>query len=527
MNTFTKRTPSLPLHATSRPWSAQDEWGCLFFLAALAFTARLICWSQIPMIWTDEGWYVRWAQDIAAGRNFDVFTEAYKGQPLLPLLLAPICRIAADPPSAASLVTVALGVLTIIPIHLCARVLGGRPAALWSDLLYALSPFAIEYSAHALTHVPFNLFFMLALLFLLHTQRTGRDLWSWLAGAAAWGCYMVRPEGFVLWAYLLAIALLTGGKARLRSLVGFASSFLLLCIPLWIWIKHNTGVWQLAWTAGPGASGLMFLRYPKDSTPLTFILHYSGAVVGALRRLDELWPFATWLLAAFGVIKIWQKKSRRKSVLLILGFASFPLFFYPLWIAAPRLFQPVACSAILFAGVALYRTCDYIHARSRLAKAPVIAACAVLLCLNFLHGYRLIALHNRELSLEPKEIGEWIRRNAAGPQVILGGELRCAVYAQEACNRFVRLARPSLQRIERVGWKQFLEEEGITMVVVNQFDFRWKPAVFRDLMEKPPDILRPILVQNVKTGEFLLYRVGGDNGEVRPPNGLVLQPRLN
>lgn len=114
----------------------------LYIIAVVTFFSRVINLLKIP-IFTDEAIYIRWAQ-IGLGDPAHRYIALTDGkQPLLTWLMYPFLKVFSDPLFAGRFVSVLTSVLSVIGIYLLARELFGKKTALFTSLLYILSPFAM------------------------------------------------------------------------------------------------------------------------------------------------------------------------------------------------------------------------------------------------------------------------------------------------------------------------------------------------------------------------------------------------
>ena len=301
----------------------------LILLASLAFKLLLLPMEQ--MIAPDEGYYIRMGQHLREGGNygsFDFKPTKHKGQPLVPFLFSVLGGVGGDPVLTARLASIAAGLLLILVFHACARTFFTAREALASDFILAFSPFHIQASLWAMTHSFFMLAIAAALYFLLRLE-TGKGRAACLAGAMFWAAYMVRVEAF-FFGLVFGIFFF---RSRPRFALLILISFLALCLPVWIKIRYDTGLWQFTWTQGLGARGVFEWRWANAlEGPLTvreFIFNYLKMLKQGFALLPVMLPLPIWVLSAFGTSEILRREPARAELFRRALLLAAVLFFLP------------------------------------------------------------------------------------------------------------------------------------------------------------------------------------------------------
>lgn len=453
-------------------FSARKEWSYLLVLMLAALLVRGFFLTKVEVILPDEAHYVRMGEGLAQGKTFAQLNfvsekdRGYKGQPFLPLLYAFLARITRDPLAAAQWSSVILAVLTLIPFHLSLRQFLSSGEALGSDLVYVLAPFAIQYSLWAMPHALFNLLFVLTLFFLLKSEKSKSLLWPVLAGMAASGAYLTRVEGVVFGGGIaIALALLLGFRASL----GFLGGFSLLSFPFWIWLRQTTGLWQLTWTGGLGASGILvqwkLAHHLPDLLPSVFLNSYFKNLHWEFSLLAKIVPLLIWMLIAIGIWEVLRRnRLASRSVQLISFFGFLPLAVYPIHVLPePRFIFPAVIPFLMFVGPAL----DAMVRRAE-KKGLAIGLFTGLLLVMLAPGYRSLWLGFKEEPPEQKLLGEWIQSHFERPQVLFGSDCRACFYAGSSCERFVSMRRIHDSMPDKRLLKDFLIQEGVDLVAADE-----------------------------------------------------------
>ena len=141
-------------------------------LLGLYLASRLVALTALPMF-LDERIYLRWAYWITQGRRLQVPFVAGKG--LSVWVLAAVTPHAADPLLAGRLLTVAVGILTLVAVHrLAARLTGDVRVADLAALFFIVCPFTLFHDRMVLTDPYLSAFTAWTLLLALRLAGTPR-----------------------------------------------------------------------------------------------------------------------------------------------------------------------------------------------------------------------------------------------------------------------------------------------------------------------------------------------------------------
>ena len=490
----------------------KKELWALAGLMFLGFLVRVLFLGAEGIVSTDEAYFIQAGLNIASGKLYPAFGEANAGQPLFPFILSLGLGLGKDPVLTSRLISIFLSVLTLVPIHFCVRSFASKEEAVWSDLVFILAPFAVRYSILAMTHSLFNLMLVLTFLFILGAKNSKRLTWGVLAGLASSAVYLTRVEGlaFVLFVGLGTLFLEGLG---LRFFAIWFLSLTLFSFPFWLWLRKVHGVWQLIWMEGSGALSEFshhWSHYSKGTSAVYFYLRELSKTYYLL--LPRIFPVLVWIVLGVGAAKIFSvKKSERPPAILVLLFASFPIFFYPLFGIDPRYLSPTGIFFSMFAGVGLQNFCE----KGKNVKW-IRGFCLLILVLNFLPGYGQVLGANRDAPLEHQQAGEWIRDHVSGPQVITASDKLSCFYAGKKCERFVWLGlqMDRLRRGER--FEDILKQEGANLIVADtRYMANW--TEFQFLFKGPPAWLTRLAEFGEGKEKILIYRFSPDESMRRAP----------
>jgi hypothetical protein len=281
-------------------------------LLGLYLASRVIALTALPMF-LDERIYLRWAYWIEQGRRLQVPFVAGKG--LSVWILAAVTPHAADPLLAGRLLTVAVGILTLVAVHrLAARLTGDVRAADLAALLYIVCPFTLFHDRMVLADPYLSAFTAWTLLLALRLADAPRLRDGAALGAAMALGIAAKVTGLPLLAVPLLVFGVMGG-ARRASVKPLALAYVvaigLIAYPVWRFFSRPSG--ELSKLAGMGG----------DDSPLV-------AAVSANLGLAASWLWTYWtpglvLLAGVGLVAALRTRALRRSALLLILMALGPI----------------------------------------------------------------------------------------------------------------------------------------------------------------------------------------------------------
>jgi 4-amino-4-deoxy-L-arabinose transferase-like glycosyltransferase len=194
-------------------------------LVLVAGAVRFWRLGSIPYVFGgDESSFALWAQGLTA-RFSNPFGFGFMSQPTLGIMMEGVAmKIAGASEAGARLVWAATGTLSVVPAYLLAGRIGGRAFGLGVAALVALYHFHIHYSRTALNNIADPLFMCLALWCLIvGIQR--RSNWAWAGVGLACGLALYFYQGarltpLVVVAVLAYACLLQGRDFRREALRG-------------------------------------------------------------------------------------------------------------------------------------------------------------------------------------------------------------------------------------------------------------------------------------------------------------------
>lgn len=203
-----------------------------FFLIGISVLAvlisRIINLKGIP-IFTDEAIYIRWAQ-IGLNDPAHRYISLTDGkQPLMTWAMYPFLKFFEDPLIAGRLVSVSGAALAVIGIYFLAKTLFDRKAAVFSVILYIISPFSMVYDRLALMDSLLAMFGIWCLyLQVLLIKKLKLDV-ALILGITA-GSALLTKSSASFFLYLIPFSLIIADwkkKTRIKSLVKWSGLIIL------------------------------------------------------------------------------------------------------------------------------------------------------------------------------------------------------------------------------------------------------------------------------------------------------------
>lgn len=286
-------------------------------LFALYLFSRLRGLELLP-IFLDETLHVRWALLIAQGEKSWDATWKW-GRALTIWAGALVSPWAGDLLLANRLLSVALGIVTLVAtVAIARRLLGERPALL-AGLFYVLCPFTLFHDRMALTEAGLSAFTALTLFFSIRVAESGRRGFAVLAGLSFALAVLVKALG-VLALPIPALTVLVLGPVRAR--LGALALAYAIGLPPAAWAfqsfvaTDNARHMAELFTGGAGAATQLASNLAEGAswlwtwcTPPLVVLGLAGAVLAGVRRDRKnllLALLAVYPLVAFSSVLSWR-----------------------------------------------------------------------------------------------------------------------------------------------------------------------------------------------------------------------------
>jgi 4-amino-4-deoxy-L-arabinose transferase-like glycosyltransferase len=262
---------------------------------------------------SDEAVYAGQAAALAGDVAYTHLFAVFRAHPLLwQFTVSLIYRITGVNDLAPRLLSVALGLATVVIVGILAGRLRGRWAGVVAVGALALSPFAVIVSRQMLLDVPLAFFIGLSALLTVLYLRLPRPLMLYSAAAAAGLAFLAKETAVLMLPALVVCLLVARPRARLRELVAAALVYLAAASPFalslllggggktaqqyfnWQLVRapnHDLAFYlQVAWAMGvplvimAGAGIVLAIRRREPADLLLLVMTLTMAV------FYELWP---------------------------------------------------------------------------------------------------------------------------------------------------------------------------------------------------------------------------------------------
>jgi len=339
-------------------------------LLSLYLASRLVGLMALPMF-LDERIHLRWAYWIEQGRRLRVPVLAGRG--LSVYLLAAVAPHAEDPLRAGRLLTVAIGLVTLVASwRLALRLTGDRRVADVTALFYIVCPFTLLYDRMVLTDAFLAAFTAVTLLLSVSVAEDPRLRSGAALGVAVALGVLSKTSGLILFAFpLLAWALLGRRRGALVPLAAaYALAAALVAYPLWLFFRKTD---ELA-----GAIGLR-------EGDLSFAGNASTNLALAASWLWTYWTPPLIVLALAGLTSALVRRERALGALLLALLAAGPAVVFvavsEIWYPRYLLFTTVALLPLSAWGFVALADAAGRHVRSGPAVRATLAAAGLALSL--------------------------------------------------------------------------------------------------------------------------------------------------
>ncbi len=491
----------------------------LIFL--LAIVLRAVVAVRTSVIFEDGPYFLDIAQRFAAGDFAGALAHPY--HPLYSALTAAVQPLFGDFEKAALAVSVLSGSVAVAAAFVFLRDAFDTRVAAFGALAFAISPYAVRFSADVQSEGLYLACFVGALALLWRGIESGRSGTLFAAGLAAGFAYLTRPEGAGLVVVGSLLLMSVGGRSMRESLAGIAAlagGALGVAMPYLVLLSaggesvvlsgkkslirtlglsgeaaaplstdlHNLPLFGGVFLALIGLFAIALLwrsgvrraaagRIPR--VVLGFVL--AGLVVWQLVWPGELKEFASVVLSSLrpevavlvglGLWVAGEKGWRRRdlfiaAVLVAYGIVLVGLLFNYGYLSR-RHVLPLLPLLLGYAGMGVGRLAELVP---RVGRERVFAALAIAVLLiaapKTLHDHR-------EDVLAQRLAAEWLREQDLAPGRVASNKRRAGYYAERKW--FPLLAATALQPLER------LAQEKVRYIVADD-----RVLGFRDDMPPQP-----------------------------------------
>ena len=444
----------------------------LLLIILIGLAVRIALLITENKVYVDGVHYLLQGQNIRSGiwDTWDPNGGRWSVPPLYPLFVAFALSFIHDLMRAGQVASMVVA-LTIIPaIYLIARSFLGEKGGLWAAFIAAIDPLTTHYSIVTYAEPTFIAMTVWCVWFsILCVEKKERILPPILMGFFAALAYLAKAFGLALgiWGFVLLLyyAITSRDKKisiRLRNLVLYSISFLIIAIPYWMFLVSYLGHW-----APDGKSQFEFTRLHAPNIKLESIdPRYEGLITqdyeyaiykgepqfGRLSGMDFTRTFATkyiqklkeifyfypirpvppftnvyltstllLILLGLGLLAVPLTLSRSATPRILLAWFPLWLFIMPLGFIEVRYFVPFAVLLIPFIASGMYHFEDWLRNTSIFSPPPlrglIIPFMVVLILMNGYasYSYRFTHINSVEKSYwEYKIAGEFMKEYTGG-----------------------------------------------------------------------------------------------------------------
>ncbi|WNM38610.1 glycosyltransferase family 39 protein [Micromonospora halotolerans] len=284
----------------------------LVAIAALALYLRV--WQLDALGFnSDEAVYAGQAASLAGNPNYTPFFPVFRAHPMLfQTLLSPFFR-AGEVDVAGRVVVAALGVATVLAVHLLGARLYGRRVGLVAALLVAVMPYHVIVTRQVLLDGPMVLFATLTLYCLVRFVQSQQVLWYVAAGGMLGLTMLTKETSIVLAGGVYAFLALTPTVRRPVRL-----SLLAVAAMAAVFATHPVSQ-AMAGRSQTGKSYLVWQLFRRPNHSMGFYLETVPPAMGLLV-----------VVAAAGGLW-WLRRHRSWRETLLLSWIAAPVLFFQLW----------------------------------------------------------------------------------------------------------------------------------------------------------------------------------------------------
>lgn len=492
-------------------------------VAGLALRLEYLRLQEV--IGTDGVWYAVLGRNLLRGRGFTDPTGAVSTfyPPLYPISVGLVSLVVGDLERAGRLAALLAGLATLPIVYLIGRLAYGRRVGALATLIAALLPALAENSVLVLSEALFTFCLCGATLAgLLGFRAAGarRLVACGLAGGLLAAAGLTRPEGYQYapaWGLLILAAAWPMLRARdwraaLGPLVAFGLAYLLVLAPYVLFLRAQTGRWQLSGKVAtnvvvayrgfeaqeanyfgltPDGDRIGGFAADTDSllaairrAPLGFVKHYRAELV---REFDLLFDTLTPILFALlplGLLVPWPRERRLARAANLL--ALLPLLTLPVFFLDQRFLLPLMPALAVVAAAGAVALGERLAAgrAERVGRPVVWGTLAAVLALWVAWNAPLILLgplgnYDRwNQAIESRRAGEWLRASYPPGQVVISRKPYVSFYGD------ARLVELPLADYDRTI--AYARRQGARFLVVDERSLRLYRPQLLPLLDGPP-----------------------------------------
>ncbi len=293
--------------------------GLIFVLVFSYFIIRLPGLTLQP-IFADEAIYVRWSQVMKAEPTLRFLPVSDGKTPLWMWILMPVFKFVEDPLLAGRLLSVVLGVWTLLGVLFLGWKYFDKKTAVWAGFLNVVTPYIVFFDRMALVDSFLAAFSLWSLIFtLLLVEYKRLDLAMILGGILGGGWLTKTPGLFSVLSLPLGLINFNWknrGKYGLLQILGLIGVSMIIAVAFYNLLRLGPGFDSLSSRNGDYIhSPLHLLESPLDP----FIPHFRDLI----DWLPKMLTLPILLVVLGGIV--WPFIKRNRVAMAILAWSIFPL----------------------------------------------------------------------------------------------------------------------------------------------------------------------------------------------------------
>ena len=231
----------------------------LCFLVFLSFLIRALSLHFFHFIASGGGSadsiaYAIMGKNLFSGRGF-----SYQGTvqlvhpPLYPILIGFSWLLTNNLEFSGQVVSVIAGGLLVIPVYYFAKAIYGRKVGLLSAIFVVICPILVYGSTETFSESLYTLFLISSIALTWKALSSRNLLWVSLAGLTTGLSFLTHPLGILFVPIFLVFLFLspflvpgTTLKLVFKKAILLLASFIIVCLPYWIFLHKHLGRWSLS-----------------------------------------------------------------------------------------------------------------------------------------------------------------------------------------------------------------------------------------------------------------------------------------
>ncbi len=465
----------------------------LCFLVLLSFLIRALSLHLFHFIASGGGSadsvvYAITGKNLYSGKGF-----SYEGTvqlvhpPLYPILIGFFWLLTNNLEFSGQVVSAIAGGLLVIPVYYFAKAIYGRRVGLLSAIFVVICPILVYGSTETFSESLYTLFLISSIALTWKALSSRNLLWISLAGLTIGLSFLTNPLGilfvpvFLIFLFLSKLLIPdTTLKSVFKKAILLLASFIIVCLPYWIFLHKHLGRWSLSgntnyvnvyWyqvrsqgmsqeeigfkmadplmASDPGLSdpsGGIFAYYfsHPGELPERFMRNLRDAFleIGKIAELLRISPFALktilgvmGLVLFLGFVKIlWEKKFTARE--LYLGFVFLSLSIFLLFRFEHRYLYPYVPLLLLIMAKITVEVESWLEKKISLwnracGSISGFLLTGILIVVMGSSSVYLISKKNNLVPYEYKIMGEWMKENMndIGNKLVMSRKLGVPFYA--------------------------------------------------------------------------------------------------